>query len=218
MTKLYFNPGCALSIYKPQAQTRLLETLQELCGEVTLHTICCRHQPQLPAGSTIINVCAGCDRRFRSLYEGISTISLWEVLDDQADITFPDYRGLRLSVHDACPVREKPQVHQAVRSLLNKMNIEVVETEYHGTRSICCGDDLYPKLPLETVHEKMKERAASMPCAEVCVYCVSCIKSMHIGGKQARHLVDLLLGETTEAQEYDTVKWHAQLQEYIDRH
>lgn len=218
MTKLYFNPGCALSIYKPQAQMRLLETLQELCGEVTLHTICCRHQPQLPAGSTIINVCAGCDWRFRSLYEGISTISLWEVLDGQADFTFPDYRGLRLSVHDACPVREKPQVHQAVRSLLKKMNIEVVETEFHGTRSICCGDDLYPKLPLETVHEKMKERAAAMPCAEVCVYCVSCIKSMHIGGKRARHLADLLLGETTEEQEYDTVKWHAQLQEYIDSH
>jgi len=33
-----------------------------------------------------------------------------------------------MSVHDPCPAREKPQVHQAVRNLLEKMNIEVVET------------------------------------------------------------------------------------------
>ena len=57
-----------------------------------------------------------------------------------------------------------------------------------------------------------------MPCEEVCVYCVSCVKSMHIGGKTPRHLVDLLFNEPTEIQTYDTVAWHAQLQEYIDSH
>lgn len=64
----------------------------------------------------------------------------------------------------------------------------------------------------------MKERADSMHCDEVCVYCVSCIKSMHIGGKTPRHLMDLLMGEETDPQEYDTVKWHEQLNEYIDKH
>jgi Fe-S oxidoreductase len=218
MTKTYFNPGCALSIYKPEMENRILNFLNTYYGEVSLHKICCHHDPQLDAGSLIINVCAGCDRRFRSLYEGISTISIWEVLDGMDSFPFPDYHGLKVSVHDACPVREKPQVHQAVRNLLKKMNIEVIETKNHGTRSICCGDDFYPKLPIEKIHQKMKERAESMPCNEVCVYCVSCIKSMYIGGRKPRYLVDLLMGETTEPKIYDTKEWHEQLQEYIDQH
>ncbi|MHB9941903.1 hypothetical protein CF065_09790 [Clostridium sporogenes] len=218
MTKTYFNPGCALSIYKPEIENKILKFLNENYGEVTLHKICCHHNPQLESGSLIINVCAGCDRRFRSLYEGISTISLWEVIDGLDAFQYPDYKGLKLSVHDACPVREKPQVHKAVRNLLKKMNIDVVETKFSGTNSICCGDDFYPKLPIEKVHQKMKERADSMPCNEVCVYCVSCIKSMYIGGKTPRHLIDLLIGQTTESQIWDTVKWHEQLQDYIDKH
>ncbi|APH16063.1 hypothetical protein NPD5_1147 [Clostridium sporogenes] len=218
MPKTYFNPGCALSIYKPEIENKILKFLNENYGEVTLHKICCHHNPQLEAGSLIINVCAGCDRRFRSLYEGISTISLWEVLDELDAFQYPDYKGLKLSVHDACPVREKPQVHKDVRNLLKKMNIDVVETKFSGTNSICCGDDFYPKLPIKKVHQKMKERADSMPCNEVCVYCVSCIKSMYIGGKTPRHLIDLLIEQTTEPQIWDTVKWHEQLQDYIDKH
>ncbi|MHB1314752.1 MAG: (Fe-S)-binding protein [Christensenellales bacterium] len=218
MANTYFNPGCALSIYKPETEQKILTFLNENYGEVALHKICCRHEPQLPAGSLIINVCAGCDRRFRSLYEGITTVSLWEVLDKLDAFRYPDYRGLKMSVHDACPVREKPQVHKAVRNLLRKMNIEVVETKAHGTHSVCCGDDFYPALPVEQVHQRMKERAGAMPCNNVCVYCVSCIKSIYIGGKTPRHMMDLLLGETTEAQIYDTVQWHEQLQDYIDKH
>jgi len=66
MTKTYFNPGCALSIYKPEIENKILKFMNENYGEVTLHKICCRHDPQLEAGSLIINVCAGCDKRFRS--------------------------------------------------------------------------------------------------------------------------------------------------------
>lgn len=218
MTKIYFNPGCALSLYKPEMENKILKFLNENYGKVSLHKICCKHDPQLEAGSLIINVCPGCDKRFSSLCDGISTISLWEVLDSLDAFQYPDYKGLKVSLHDACPVRKKPQVHKAVRSLLKKMNIEVLETKYSGTNSRCCGDIYYPKLPIETVHAKMKKRADSMPCNDVCVYCVSCIKSVYIGGKKPRHLMDLLMSETTEPQIYDTVKWHQQLQDYIDTH
>lgn len=218
MKKTYFNPGCALSIYKPDMENKILKFLNESYEDVELHKICCQHNPQLESGSLIINVCAGCDRRFRSLYEGISTISIWEIIDGLDEFNYPDYKGLKVSVQDACPVREKPQVHQAVRNLLKKMNIDIVETEFCGTRSICCGDSLYPSLPVDTINKKMRERADSMPCDDVCVYCISCIKSMHIGGKNPRHLMDLLMGESTEPQISDTIKWHEQLQEYIDAH
>ena len=214
----YFNLGCALSIYKIEMEEHILKILNDNYEETLLHKICCHHNPQLPVGTTIINVCAGCDKRFDSLYEGISTISLWEIIDGMESFHFPNYKGLKLSVHDACPVREKPQVHQAVRNLLRKMNIEIVEAEFHGTKSLCCGDSFYPQASLEQVHEQMKKRAAAMPCDEVCVYCVSCIKSMHIGGKKPRYLIDLLMNEGTTIGTYDTVEWHKEVQEYIDQH
>ena len=216
MKNVYFNPGCALSIYKPEMEQRLLKYLNEVYGDVKMHNICCRHHPRVEADTTIINICAGCDRRFSTLYEGVETISFWEVLDQADAFPYPDYKGQTMTVHDACPIRGKSQVHAAIRSLLRKMNIQIVEAERHGARSVCCGDDFYPKYPLEQVHKRMKSRADSMPCEQVVVYCVSCIKAMVIGGKSPRYMIDLLFNETTEAGVYDTVEWHQQLQTYID--
>jgi Fe-S oxidoreductase len=214
----YFNPGCALRLYKPHLADRTLALLNERLGPVLPHDICCRHDPALPAGSLIVNVCPGCDRRFGSLYEGVSTISLWEVLDGLNGVSLPDYRGIKMSLHDACPVRERPQVHRAVRSLLQKMRITVVEPERSGAHSVCCGDDFYQKLPLDEVERRMKLRAESMPCQDVCVYCVSCVKSMTVGGRTPHHLIDLIYGEDTEPQIYDTIRWHEQLDAYIQTH
>lgn len=216
--KCYFNPGCALSVYKPESENKILKILQEYFGLVQLHKICCHHNPKLPRGSTIINNCAGCDRRFRSMYEGINTISIWEVLDSIDKLPLPDHTGLTLSVHDSCSFRSKPQVHAAVRSLLNKMNIKIIESEFSGTKSICCGDNFYPTLPVDKVNEFQKMRASQMPCQDVAVYCVSCIKSMTIGGKTPHHMVDLLLNEPTDPQDTNLETYHLTLQNYIDRH
>lgn len=216
--KCYFNPGCALSLYKPESENKVLEILHKHFGEVQLHKICCHHDPKLPSGSTIINNCAGCDRRFRSMYEGVNTISIWEVLDSIDNLPLPDHSGLTLSVHDSCSYRPKPQVHAAVRSLLNKMNITIIESQFSGTKSICCGDNFYSKLPVEKINEFQKMRAAQMPCQDVAVYCVSCIKSMTIGGKTAHHMVDLLLNEPTDPQDTNLETYHSALQNYIDQH
>ena len=43
--------------------------------------------------------------------------------------------GLTVSVHDSCSFRQKPQVHAAVRNILRKMNIKVVDSELSGTNS-----------------------------------------------------------------------------------
>ncbi len=215
---VWFNPGCALSVYKPGSEHHILEILQNRFGPVKMHNVCCHHDPKLPEGATIINNCAGCDRRFRSLYEGVQTISLWEVLDSIEGLPLPDHSGLTLSVHDSCSYRPKPQVHAAVRSILRKMNIGIVESEFSGTRSICCGDNFYPHISIEGVTEMQKKRASQMPCQDVAVYCVSCIKSMTIGGKTAHHMVDLILNEETDPQETRIDVYHEAVGRYIDEH
>lgn len=216
--RCYFNPGCALNVYKPGSGAKILDILNKYFGSVKMHSICCHHDPQLPQGSTIINNCAGCDRRFRSLYDGIQTISLWEVLDSLEKLPLPNHTGLTVSVQDPCSYRPKPQVHAAARSILRKMDIAIIDSEYSGTKSICCGDNFYPKLPIEKVTELQKKRAAQMPCRDVAVYCVSCIKSMDIGEKNPHHMVDLVLNEETEQQEIRIDVYHNEVNRYIEEH
>lgn len=218
MNKCYWNPGCAMSIYKPELSEEILKILRENFGNVKLHSICCQHNPNLEYGSTIINNCAGCDRRFRSLYEGIKTISLWEILDSIENLKLPDHQGLVVSVHDSCSYREKPQEQQALRSILKKMNIEIVESEFTGSNAVCCGDSFYGKVSIEKLHQLQKNRADQMPCENVVVQCVTCIKSMKIGGKTPCYLPDLILNKPTQPQTLDMVEYHNDLQKYVDKH
>jgi Fe-S oxidoreductase len=213
-----YAPGCAFKIYKPELAERVLRFLDEQMGGVPEHLVCCQHEPGLASGTRVINTCAGCDRRYRSLYEGITTVSLWEVLAESGTFPFPDYKGAEMSVHDACPTRTEERVHKAVRKLLEKMNIKVVEPQHTGTDQRCCGDSFYPSLPAEQIKEKMRERAAEMPREDVVVYCISCIKSMHIGGKKPRYIVDLLFGEDTVIGTFEPEEWHGELQKFIDQH
>ncbi len=218
MEKCYFNPGCALSLYKPDVPEQMLKLLQTHFGSVKLHNICCRHDPGLAPGSTIINNCAGCDRRFRSLYENINTISYWEVIDSIPDLTLPDYSGLKVSIHDSCGYRHKPQVHRAIRSLLSKMNIEMVETQFSGTESVCCGDNFYGSVSNEQVEERIRMRAEQFPCDNIVVYCIGCLRAMTSAGKKPLYLPDLLLGRTGEPMPDTLDEYHSKLETYIQAH
>jgi Fe-S oxidoreductase len=213
-----FAPGCALKIYKPELAAKLLSFLNKDGAGIREHELCCRHEPHLAPGTQVINVCAGCDRRFRTLYDGVSTISLWEVLAESRDFPFPDYSGLEVSILDACPTRGETRVHDAMREILRRMAIKVIEPELTRTCGTCCGDSFYGMLPVDRVKELMAKRAAEMPREEVVVYCVSCVKAMHIGGKRPRYVVDLLFGEETEIGTHEPDAWHGELQEYIDAH
>jgi len=216
--KQIYAPGCALMIYKPELAHKVKDFLTIELGDMTEHLTCCRHQPKLEKGTQIINICAGCDRRYRELYEGITTISLWEILADSEKLPFPDYKGIEMAIHDACPTRSEERVHNAVRKLLDKMNIKVVEPKATRAKASCCGDSFYGTLPIEQVKEQMKKRGDQMPCEDVVVYCVSCIKAMYMGGKKPRYIVDLLFGEETVIGTYEPEQWHDELQEFIDKH
>jgi Fe-S oxidoreductase len=216
--RMVFAPGCALMIYKPESAEKLHQILSKNLSKLDKLMICCQHEPGLAINTRIINVCPGCDKRFRNDYNGISTISLWEVLADSNFFTFPDYHGTKMSIIDACPTREQVKVHDAIRSILQKMNITLEEPEKTRENSTCCGDSFYGVIPTEKVKELMVKRASEMPLDDVVVYCVSCIKSVYNGGKKPRYLIDLLLEEQTIPGTYEPDEWHNELKDYIEKH
>jgi Fe-S oxidoreductase len=214
----FFAPGCGLMLYKPHLAGKLQQFLHAELGPVERMASCCRNIPPLPAGAEVINICPGCDRRYRENYADATTVSLWEVLAKSSRFPFPDHQGREMTILDACPTRDQARVHDAVRTLLKKMNVALTEPKATRERGTCCGDSLWGSVPDTQVIAQMKKRAAVMPCEEVVVYCVSCIKAMANGGRRPRYLVDLLCGEETDPQTSDPAKWHAQLDEYIAQH
>lgn len=218
MMKRVFAPGCALMLYKPQNAEKLHSVITKYLEEMDMLHTCCNHEPGFQELTEIINVCPGCDKRYSNDYKNTTTISLWEVLAETDFFPFPDYKGQKMTINDACPIREKSKVHEAVRTLLKKMNINLIEPKRTRDKSICCGDSFYGLIPTEEVIDKMKERASDMPSEEVVVYCISCIKSMFNGGKKPRYLIDLLFNEETLPYTLDPDNWHTELDEYINSH
>jgi Fe-S oxidoreductase len=218
MLKRVFAPGCALILYKPELAKRLHSLLNDNLGEMDEFMICCRHDPQLAFLTEIINVCPGCDKRFRNEYKNSNTISLWEILAGTDFFPFPDYHGKQMTILDACPTRDQERIHEAIRAVLQKMNITVIEPEKTRSKSICCGDSFYGFIPKEQVKEQMLKRASEMPLEDVVVYCVSCVKAMHIGRKSPQYLADLLFTEDTILKMQEPDEWHKELDLYIEKH
>jgi Fe-S oxidoreductase len=216
--KTMFAPGCALMLYKPHLAEKLHEILKSRFGEIEMYHTCCRHEPGLKEKTKIINICPGCDKRFRNDYDTTTTISLWEILSESDLFPLPDYNGKQMSIIDACPTRDRSQVHEAIRSLLKKMNIDLVEpakTRMHGT---CCGDTFYGVIPTEKVIEQMRKRTSEMPVDDVVVYCVSCTKSVFNGGKKPHYIIDLFFNEATVPGITHPDEWHRELDIYIEAH
>jgi hypothetical protein len=216
--KRLFAPGCALMIYKPNLVETIHNYLKEQFGDVRLLLTCCHHTPQIPPDTQVINICPGCDRRYRENYENPSTISLWELLLETDSFKFPDYKSKPMTIIDACPTRDQDRIHNAVRALAHKMNISVVEPAKTKRNSTCCGDSFYGKIPTTQVITQMEKKASEMPIEDIIVYCVSCSQAMFIGGKHPRYLVDLLFFEETFPKTSDLDRWHKEIDEFIDSH
>jgi Fe-S oxidoreductase len=216
--KLVFAPGCALMIYKPELAGKIHKYLNEAFGEMEMLLTCCQHNPNLPENTRVINVCPGCDMRFGKDYKGVSTISLWELINENSFFDFPDYEGRSLSIIDACPTRDEERVQNSIRALLIKMNIRLVEPKNTRKESTCCGDVYYGSMPTDKVKEIMTEKALEMPVNDIVVHCVFCIVAVCNGGKNPKYIADLLFNEDSIPKTIDLDEWHKELADYIDKH
>ena len=213
-----FAPGCALVLYKPDLVEKIRLFLSAKFGNMAVLDTCCKHTPNLKSPTQLINICPGCDKRFNNDYELTTSISLWEVLASDDSFQFPNYNGKMMSILDACPTRDQDRVHLAIREILKKMNIKINEPKNTKRKSICCGDSSYGIISTELVKEQMKKRASQMPSDDVVVYCISCIKSLYIGGRKPHYMIDLIFNEETFPKTYEPDEWHKELDEYITRH
>ena len=212
--KYLYAPGCALMIYKPHLAERLKIVIEEMYGPMDTLLSCCFNTPELEKGTCIITPCSTCNNRYRTLYEECTSSYFLDTLAKSKTFPFPDYQGARMSIQDTCSGRTDDLYLNAIRKLLKRMNITIVEAEKSGIKGKCCGQVLYGKSPLEKVEAFMKKRALEMPEEDVVVYCASCIQGISLGKKRARFIIDLLFNEPTTADPFGIVSWNNRLSDF----
>ena len=213
----YFFPSCKASAQFKQASKAARAYVKEKLGIDPIG--CCRpNHTKLTPDDLAVIVCNNCALIIEENTDAEFEF-LWEVIDQDPDFPFPDYQGEKMTVQDCWIAFDKPQAHDAVRSLMRKMNIEVVELEENRENSKFCGPNLCAPCTesnAELAHKRYVEEFPHMftpmdadeqvahfhsHCEQIetdkaVCYCKFCVDGINMGGKTGVHLLELLFPET----------------------
>ena len=127
-----YYPSCNFAVMHRKTAKKVKEYFEKRMPVAK----CCKiDQSKLEKEDIGLYVCQACRKQIE---DKVQTMSLWEYFDQLDDFSFPDYHGQKMYLQDCYRDRKHPEVHQAVRSLLKKMNIEVIEIEKNKENSIFC--------------------------------------------------------------------------------
>lgn len=203
-----FYPSCNYAIASKENAMKLRKFMSE---RMDVAGCCLKDNRKVNSDDTGIYMCQNC----RSTIENkMQTLSLWEYLL-KTEYPLPDYRGEKMFLQDCWRDRTHPEVHHAVRELMKRMGIEIVEmnmnrekSDYCGTlhcetdneelrqKMLACSEQKISRLPLDLQTELMKDHFRDVEEGmRVVVDCNRCKKGAEMAGVNAVHLMDLILKE-----------------------
>ncbi len=179
------------------------------------HTKCCQYEDLSSLRKYIgITVCQACNETIQKREPNIKRISIWEFIDQDSNFIFPDFHGEKMILQDCFRDRTNTSAYKAVRSVMCKMNIEVIELENNQENANFCGllhyepintklKELWAKydyckpshLPIEIQKRFMEEHVSLYQNHKVVCYCNSCLRGILKGGGNGFHLLDLVMKE-----------------------
>ena len=209
-----FFPGCqAASIAPETVKAAYADLCARLDGGVALMLGCCgaiadwagRYEMYESAKQFIRSelaklgdpvVIAGCPTCARELkeHEGITVKGIWDVLEE---IGLPEgAKGLDrpAALHDSCGARGDEHTQNAIRSIASKLGCTLVETEYSGDRSPCCGYGGLTAYANREVAREMTEKCLERSDAPYISYCMACRDRFAREGRESRHILELVYG------------------------
>lgn len=193
MPYTYF-PGCKYTALSPQTSAKIKDYLQK--KEVSV-TGCCRiNHKILTHEDTALVICPTCYFNLLDTAPQADTISIWEFLAEQDDFPWPDYHGKEITVQDCIDTRNHLKWQQAVRTILNRMNLKVVEIEKSYEKADFCNIETSKSPePNEKQMEQLLDHCSQYTTESVVCYCTGCFNSLKIGGIHGIHLMDLIMGK-----------------------
>ena len=143
----------------------------------------------------VIVACSTCYRIFKEHCPDMKVESLWTVMERTG---LPERTGKKqcgtVCVHDPCTARTEQVMQDSVRNLLDKLGIQVEETESSRGQTTCCGFGGLMSFTNPEVAEKTVRRRIGESSADYVAYCAMCRDNFATGGKRTFHLLDLIWG------------------------
>ena len=212
--KYVFFPGCQATALAPETVRAAYEDLcRRLEGGVGLMLGCCgaicdwAGREEMYEGvkefidrelgklgdPVIIAGCPTCKVRL-SENENREVRGIWDVL---LEIGLPE--GAKAlprpaAMHDSCGARGDEQTQKAVRKIAEMLGCQLVETEYSGDRSPCCGYGGLTAYANPEVAKEMTDFCLSRSDAPYISYCMACRDRFARAGRQSRHILELVYG------------------------
>ena len=218
MSRIYF-PGCKVRARYPEASEWLMGQVVER-GYADEVTGCCRTNHQsLGAGDIAVCICNNCMAMIDEDADNGGLDNIWVLIDGDPDFPLPDYSGRVMGIQDCGRAYDRTEVQDAVRSIMRKMGIEVVELPDAREESRFCGSSFLKAVPEqdagfapkryvegaagrgifvshepEEIHALLIEHAGAIEPDEVCCYCTACDAGLEEGGKRSVNIIELVSG------------------------
>ncbi len=211
---MLFFPSCKMQAQYAAASGRLAAYLHKTYN-LSIAGCCRVDRGKLTQADTAVFICNNCAAILEESSAAGRVVSVWELLDEDQDFRFPDYHGELMFVQDCWTAAEKRSQQDAVRSLLRKMHVHILELEDNYARSTFCGTKLLAPCNKENAAlapQRYVRQGGSMfrslSAAEqkayltdycrrlggrrtVC-YCKFCVDGIRLGGGAGVHLLELL--------------------------
>lgn len=211
---MIYLPSCKFTAYSPKANKRIQRYLSENY-DIQISGCCRPVHKKLTKNDTVVYICNTCSAFCTEGSAAEKVISIWELLENDKQFSYPDYGHRKMALQDCWRVYDNAAQQKAVRSIIKKMNIDIKELDENYNNTRFCGISLYELLPKQSgdfapkrfienavdlfiPHTKeeqmtlMRNHCNTIDANEVICYCVACIKGISHGGKKGIHLLDLL--------------------------
>ncbi len=210
MPKTVFFPGCSFPAYSPEL---VMESYKYLCQKIpgTGIVLNCCGKPSRDMGNEekfhsifsktmeefsrlgveeIIVACINCHKIFVE-NSGIRIRTIYELMTEMG---FPkpvsgDRR--KISVHDVCPARYRPEIRNAVREIVSGLDYEIVEMTFRNEVTRCCGAGGCAPCGNTGLSDRHSQKRVDQAKGRIVTYCAHCRERIS-SYTSSLHVLDLV--------------------------
>jgi NADPH-dependent glutamate synthase beta subunit-like oxidoreductase/Fe-S oxidoreductase len=210
--KRVFFPGCSLAGHSAEVVKAAYDYLRQKLPDTGFMLNCCgapsyfmgekdvmlrvignvARELKTLGAEEILVACPHCYQTFQEFLPEVHTRTIYEVL---SEVGLPPGAQAAspwtFNIQDACGTRQAPQVHEAVRRLVNDLGYNIEEMAHNRERSICCGSGGMVPAVAPELAKKMTEFRLSEATHDLVTYCASCRARLIKAGHPTLHVLDL---------------------------
>lgn len=212
--KTVFFPGCSFPAYSPELVLKSYKYLQQKIPGIGIVLNCCG-KPSRDMGDEerfhamfgntieafsrleIDEVVVGCINCLKTFSEN-SDIKLRTIYEIMAEMGLPEAcagNKQKISVHDACPARYRPEIRKAVRQIASELDFEISEMTFKNEVTRCCGAGGCAPCGNSDLTEKHTMKRVNQSKAQIVSYCAHCRESFS-SHAPSLHILDLVFRDS----------------------